>query len=173
MSTAATPSLRSQIIGAWELAEYSAWLPDDELNLIYPMGSDARGFIIYTPDGYMSAQLTASFTQNLSDKGDSDVADTDFLQSWGNYIAYTGPFYLDEEGDKQGRPILMHKMAITNCSYLVGGTQRRICQITDEKEGRFLDLSLDEPMVFSGVKRLIRVRWRRVPSNTASSPPEQ
>ena len=57
ISIMATKSLRDQLVGAWELIEYSAHLPNDPSNKKYPMGPDAKGIIMYTPDGYMSAQL--------------------------------------------------------------------------------------------------------------------
>jgi len=138
------------------------------------MGSDAKGIIMYTPDGYMSAQITPSFTQKESsttNKTENDVAATDFLQTWGSYIAYSGPFYLDEKGDDKGRPILMHKMQISNVPFLVGDIQRRLCRMDDENNAGFLVLSLDEPMTFSGEKRLIRVCWRREPDNNMASSP--
>lgn len=50
----AMSSLREQLIGAWELVSYSAYLPSDKSNAIFPMGENAGGIIMYTPDGYMS-----------------------------------------------------------------------------------------------------------------------
>ena len=50
------PSLRSQLVGAWELVDYSAW-KEDGSGTVYPLGKDAEGIIMYTPDGYMSARL--------------------------------------------------------------------------------------------------------------------
>jgi hypothetical protein len=47
------PALRDQLVGAWELIKYSAYLPSDQSNAIYPMGENAQGIIMYTPDGYM------------------------------------------------------------------------------------------------------------------------
>ena len=32
---------------------------DKDGNVIYPLGEDAKGFIMYNPDGYMSAQIMA------------------------------------------------------------------------------------------------------------------
>jgi hypothetical protein len=48
--------LRDQLIGAWKLVSYvekslNGFPPD------CPMGEQPAGIIMYTPDGYMSAQL--------------------------------------------------------------------------------------------------------------------
>ena len=48
-------SLRHQLIGAWELVDYSAYLKDDPASKVYPMGKGAKGIIMYTHTGYMSA----------------------------------------------------------------------------------------------------------------------
>ncbi|MBJ9925962.1 lipocalin-like domain-containing protein, partial [Burkholderia cenocepacia] len=51
--------LREQLVGAWRLVSYEI-RPRDGGTVTYPLGRDARGWILYTPDGYMSAQLMAA-----------------------------------------------------------------------------------------------------------------
>ena len=146
------PLLRDQIIGAWELISFSAHLPDNESDKVYPMGADAQGIIMYTPDGYMSAQLQAS----------------ENLESFSKYMAYTGQFYLDEEGDKYG-PILLHHMRNSNIQNMVGDTQRRLVQIVDENDGKYLVLGVKGTMSIRGEERVVRVRWRRLKENREES----
>jgi hypothetical protein len=50
------PSLQERLIGSWKLVSYEA-RDDDGRGVIYPLGRDANGYIRYTPDGYMSAQI--------------------------------------------------------------------------------------------------------------------
>ena len=65
-----TQSLREQLIGAWTLVSYEE-RPVDGSPSFYPMSEQPVGIIMYTPDGYMSAQLmkpgrtTRSFTGRL------------------------------------------------------------------------------------------------------------
>ncbi|OAL39714.1 hypothetical protein AYO20_01111 [Fonsecaea nubica] len=165
-------SIRSQLIGAWELIEYYAYLPHDESNRVYPMGQDAKGIIMYTPDGYMSAQLQTPGQKPFGEwAGRKTGSDADWAAVGRNYVAYTGAFYLDERGDAKGRPILKHNMRYSNLPYLVGDIQRRIMRFVDESDGKYLELSLDDPAKFEGEDRMIRVRWRRLPLNQASTPP--
>ncbi len=48
--------LRQKLIGAWPLVEYKTQ-PASDAPASYPLGKDAAGIIMYTSDGYMSAQL--------------------------------------------------------------------------------------------------------------------
>jgi hypothetical protein len=60
IATGAQPgkSLREGLIGAWRLV--SCVETDVETGEIFlPMGEHHEGLILYTPDGYMSAQLSA------------------------------------------------------------------------------------------------------------------
>ena len=55
---AKAPSLRDALIGAWRLV--SCVETDVKTGEVFlPMGEHPQGFILYTPDGYMSAQLSA------------------------------------------------------------------------------------------------------------------
>ncbi len=47
---------RPEILGAWALVSYELRALDGT-HIEYPFGDDAQGFLIYTDDGYMSAQL--------------------------------------------------------------------------------------------------------------------
>ena len=48
-------TLKEKAVGVWTLVSYQS--QDEEGNIIYPFGKDATGFIMYHPEGYMSAQL--------------------------------------------------------------------------------------------------------------------
>jgi hypothetical protein len=47
--------LRANVIGGWTLESYVSTSVDGS-DLAYPLGVDARGIIMYTPDGYMSVR---------------------------------------------------------------------------------------------------------------------
>ena len=161
-----SPTLREKLIGAWELIEYSAHLPNNEADKKYPMGPNATGIIMYTPDGYMSAQLLTPGQSKFSSPG----SQADWAEAGQRYVAYTGHFYLDEKGDDAG-PILLHHMRVANWPSLVGDTQRRLMKIQEEDDGIYLVLSLNHTMKVFEEDRLIRVRWKRLPDNQAIKPP--
>lgn len=45
------------LVGTWEMVEY--YLEKDG-ERVYPLGEDCKGFLMYTPDGYVSAQQMAT-----------------------------------------------------------------------------------------------------------------
>ena len=59
MTTTAADDLRTNLIGAWTLQSYESSSIDGS-TVSYPLGAHAQGIIMYTPDGYMSAQLMRS-----------------------------------------------------------------------------------------------------------------
>ena len=74
MTVATADDLRANLIGAWTLQSYVS-MSIDGSDVVCPLGVDARGIIMYTPDGYKSAQLMRR------DKGEAD-----------GYFNYAGPF---------------------------------------------------------------------------------
>jgi hypothetical protein len=56
MTETAAEELRANLVGAWTLESYESRSLDGS-GVTYPLGPDAQGIIMYTPDGYMSAQL--------------------------------------------------------------------------------------------------------------------
>jgi hypothetical protein len=60
-----TRSLREALVGAWRLLSCAETdVATGEIFL--PMGERPQGLILYTPDGYMSAQLSASDRADFS-----------------------------------------------------------------------------------------------------------
>ncbi len=55
-------SLRDQLIGAWKLVSYQE-MPADGSEPFEPLGPEPRGIIVYTRDGYVSAQGRISWLQ--------------------------------------------------------------------------------------------------------------
>jgi hypothetical protein len=63
-------------------------------------------------------------------------------------------------------------MECANLPFLLGDTQRRLVEVVDESDGRYLLLGLDQPRIQKTEHaRLARARWKRLPANQALSPP--
>lgn len=88
-------ALRDKLVGAWELVSY---VERDSLDgpVRYPHGADAQGLIIYTPDGYMSAQIQSSgrpdYDRPVAGGGTTEQAAAAALR----YLAYSGRYFVDE-----------------------------------------------------------------------------
>jgi hypothetical protein len=84
---------RNEILGSWELLTFQA--RDTATGEIrHPLGAQPRGLILYTDDGFMSAQLAPS----------GEGAEI------GDYIAYSGPFHVDEEASTVRHDVRMATM---------------------------------------------------------------
>jgi hypothetical protein len=100
-------NLRESLTGAWKLVSYPE-IPVDGSAPFEPLGHKPRGLIIYTSDGYMSAQLSKPDRPKFA-SGDwfAGTAD-DYVAEASSYIAYSGPFQVDE-----AKQTLTHSMFVS------------------------------------------------------------
>jgi hypothetical protein len=144
-------SLRDQLIGAWKLVSYIE-KPVDGSAPFYPFGETPQGIIMYTPDGFMSAQLChpdrAPFASGDWFKG----TPKEYEAEASSYIAYTGPFNVDEQ-----QQTLTHSMFISLFPNWQGQTQPRVVKI----EGDFLYLSTASPIQSQGKAVNSYLQWKR------------
>jgi hypothetical protein len=88
-------SIASQLVGVWRLVSYTDELEGQKDS--FPFGPEPEGFLIYTPDGFVSAQLMMP-GRSLFESHDwrGGTAD-EYLQAGRGYIAYCGVYRVDEE----------------------------------------------------------------------------
>jgi hypothetical protein len=145
--------LRDAVLGAWELLSYT--IDDSEAgDTTYPLGPHPVGLIMYTEDGYMSAQLmrpdrsTVAPPPGASGRslGPESAAAT-------GYLAYSGPFHVDETTGT-----LHHKVTVSVFPSWVGSTQLRDSHL----EGDTLTLS-GTNMSPNGATSTHTLLWKRAP----------
>jgi Lipocalin-like domain len=142
---------RKHLEGAWFLESYTE-TDVQSGEVVYPMGRNPEGLILYTSDGYMSAQLGAGRRARFkSDDLYSGTSD-EYATAGRSYIAYSGPFYFEE---KSGR--LEHEMFVSFFPNWKGQRQVRVVAI----EGNRLHLGPDHPMPFNGRLKNASLVWRR------------
>ena len=143
--------LREQLIGAWKLISYEE-LPVDGGPSYYPMSEKATGIILYTPDGFMSAQFMEP-DRKLFASGDwFNGTDEEYRQAASTYVAYSGPFDVDEE-----RNIVTHSMFVSILPNWIGHAQPRAVRI----EGDDLYISSVSPFHLRGRTVNAQLHWRR------------
>jgi hypothetical protein len=143
--------LRDQLIGAWELVSYVE-KPVDGSAPSYPLGENAQGLIMYTPDGYMSAQLMRPDRRPFASGDWFDGTAEEYRQEASTYIAYSGPFHVDED-----KRTLTHSMFVSLFPNWTGQTQPRVVKL----EGDTLHLSTQAPIKSSGKTVMSYLEWRR------------
>jgi len=136
-----------QLLGTWELVRWETSY-DDGLT-IYPMGEDAKGFIMYTTDGHMSAALFRGNRPNFETGEALTASDAEKVAGWDSYYSYGGPFEID--GDR-----VIHTVAHTIYPNWLGGTQVREISF----EGEHLILTTPPQKTRRGTQNS-RVIWRR------------
>ena len=129
--------------GAWRLVSYIE-SPVDGSPKRSPLGEEPQGIIMYTPDGYMSAQLMRP--------GRRKFAPEEFVEEAAGYIAYSGPFYVDEE-----KQTLVHSVDVSLFPGWLGQTQARLGRI----EGDLLHLTTATPINSGGAKVMASLTWKR------------
>ena len=127
-------TLRSQLIGSWELVRFES--QDTTTGSVrQPLGPQPRGLILYTADGFMSAQLAP-------DAAGSEIAE---------YIAYTGPFHVDEQA-----AIVHHRVRMATMPDLLAAPQLREVRV----DGDLLTLSATSTDA-AGTTTRSTLTWRR------------
>ena len=143
-------SLRAYLLGAWELESYVD-IAEDGLVAGKPLGDDARGMLIYSSDGFMSAQL-ARVGRRPFLSGDWFAPTPAEMEGASRYIGYCGRYSVDEEARS-----VVHEVAISFFPNWEGHAQMRRARRTD----RGLVLTPDKPIRSGG--RLVTpcLTWAR------------
>jgi len=115
---------KEDLLGTWELVRWETTYDDGRT--IYPMGEDAKGLILYTTDGYMSAVLFRSDRAPFVSGEALTANDDEKVAGWNGYYSYGGPFEVD--GDR-----VIHTVA--HCIYpnWVGDTQVREISFDEDR----------------------------------------
>ena len=150
-----TQSLREQLIGAWKLVSYVEDAVDGS-GSYRPLGDNPKGIIMYTPDGYMSAQLSKPDRPDFASGDWFDGTVEDYKNEATSYIAYSGPFHVDEV-----KRTLTHSMFVSLFPDWAGHTQPRSISI----KGHVLHLGTMSPIKSSGNIVMAHVTWKRAEPN--------
>ena len=110
---------RDDILGTWLLVSYAA---DSAGEHSHPLGADAAGIIMYTADGYMSAQLMRR-DRPAYDKAITGGGSTaQMAAAASGYLCYSGPYTLDDT-------VLHHQVDVSLLPNWIGGMQVRQAQL--------------------------------------------
>lgn len=129
--------VRNKLIGSWSLISSRTEIydsPDVKPSILYTIGKDARGIIMFSPDGYFSTQLMRPGaitweSNNLLDGTAEELAD-----ATRHFLAYAGTFDVETSGDET-----LIYISVDHCSFpnWLGDRQERVVRL----EGEVLKLS--------------------------------
>jgi hypothetical protein len=148
-------SLRKSLVGAWRLVSCAE--TDVKTGEVFlPFGDTPEGLILYTPDGYLSAQLSASGRRKFESSDMYQGKPEEYMNAGLTYLAYSGPYYVDE-----AKQIIEHEMFVSLFPNWQGQRQVRIVKL-DHNE---LSLGTDQPFMFNGSLKTATITWRRAQPN--------
>jgi hypothetical protein len=131
--------LRKRLTGAWKLESYMYLsVPPSSNTPFHPMTKNVQGMILYTADGYMSAQMQIP-GQTRFDIGEASEAE--WAECARRYFGYSGPYYISEE--ENGKVVLKHEFRVSYRPDLAGDIQVRGWRFEDD--GQLLILGGEEP----------------------------
>jgi Lipocalin-like domain len=150
-------SIASQLVGVWTLLSYTE--EKKGFKDTSPLGLNPVGFLIYTPDGFVSAQLMkpgrAAFQSREWFRGTPE----EYVESGSGYIAYCGTYNVDEANET-----VTHIPTVALLPNLIQGTQLRAIQLHADR------LTLRTASVADADGALVssHLEWQRVDGRTLS-----
>lgn len=146
-------TLRRDIHGAWELVSYTT--RDDQGGPVtYPLGPDAHGLIMYTHDGYMSAQLMKPDRPNYDQPDTGGGTATQHAAAAAGYLAYSGPYSVDE-----ATAIVHHEVSVSLLPNWLGTVQLRHSLLEADR----LTLTAEAPLNGRTIRSTLV--WARAPEH--------
>jgi hypothetical protein len=146
--------LHDDVLGTWELVSYTEG-DNHGGPVTYPLGPDALGLIMYTGDGYMSAQIMRpdrpAFDRPETGGGTPEQAEA----AAAGYLAYSGPFTVDEVTG-----VLHHQPRVSLLPNWLNLTQLRHSAL----DGDHLTLSAVTTAP-DGVETISTLVWKRAPKH--------
>lgn len=107
----------------------------DDGEVSHPYGERPVGLIMYTPDGYMSANIMRSGRSGFPSDGYNSAGFGEQAKAARSYLAYAGPF--EVEGDEK----VVHHVDASLIPNWTGGDQARYYAFGEDGTGETLTLS--------------------------------
>lgn len=122
-------SILEELLGtSWELVTYQS--EDKNGNMIYPLGEDAKGTIIFTKEKHTAVQIMAANREERLNEAALAKYNTEAERDMARlgYHAYTGPFTIDEEAS-----VLTTQVQLSLIPSYVGSSQARAASISGDR----------------------------------------
>lgn len=132
-------------VGTWRLISWESQSADGTVT--YPYGEDARGFIVYSPDGYVSVVIFKAVREDFGTSDPLVGTEEQLAAAARSYISYVGRY--EVHGDQ-----VHHVVAASLFPDWVGTTQKRFYEF----EGDRLTLSTG-PISLGGEEARAVLTW--------------
>ena len=136
------------LVGTWRLVSWEN--RDGQGQVTWPVGQDARGYIMYTADGYMSVHIMMA---NRAPFAAGDLLGGSSAEKAGaaeTYIAYAGRY------ERRANTVI-HHVELSLFPNWVGTQQERLLEVHGDR----LTLST-APLLLDGRQQTAHLIWERV-----------
>jgi hypothetical protein len=147
----AEPTYASRLVGVWCLVGYTDEQSGGKDQ--HPFGSSPEGFLIYTADGFVSAQLMKPGRAVFHSSDWHHGTLQEYQESGSGYIAYCGRYEVDEN-----KATVTHIPSVALLPNLIDGRQCRAIQLSGDR----LTLRITGAQVPGGISVTSRLEWKRV-----------
>ena len=144
-------SVRDKLVGTWELVSAKDRMKDGSERFYPKLGAHGKGYLVYTADGHMCAQLMNP--DRAKWKAFDKPTDAEKISAIEGFSAYCGRYEVDEE-----KGMVVHLPELAWSPNFVGTRQLRPYTLQNDTL-TFAGKPLDEPDVES-----YSITWRRADS---------
>lgn len=143
----------SRFLGSWKLVSWKISTEDGGWR--YPLGRNAKGLLVYAPDGYMFAALMAAGRPDFLGSDPLAGSAYECLTAMHSYHTYCGRYRLEEDR-------VLHTVEMCLCPNLLGSVQTRFYRF----DGDNLVLSTP-PVTRAGMTGTAELIWRKAAKPSA------
>lgn len=122
----AAEQISSRLIGVWTLLSYAE--VKEGCQDIYPLGLIPKGFLIYSRDGFVSAQLMKPGRSAFQSRDWLHGTPEEYVESGSGYIAYCGTYEVDE-----ANRTVTHIPSVALLPNLIDGRQVRAFELNGDR----------------------------------------
>jgi len=148
------------LLGTWRLVEFRIVYVDGEI--VYPMGSDAEGLMVYTAAGFMSGQLMqrgrprfGAVRSSVAERGIGTAEE--IVAAFNGYFAYFGRFEIEVESSR-----IRHHVLACHLPDWEGRVLERFYRF-EQDEGTLCLALRSAPLTIEGRTAHNELRFRREP----------
>ena len=147
-----------QLVGVWTLVAYTDEYPGGEDT--HPFSPQPQGFLIYTTDGFVSAQLMKPGRSAFHSSDWHHGTPEEYRESGSGFIAYCGRYEVDEE-----KGTVTHIPSVALLPNLIQGRQVRSIDLHGDR----LTLRAAGTPIINGIPITSRLDWKRATPNIAAA----
>ena len=137
---------KSDLVGVWRLESFELRSSDGQRT--FPMGRDAKGYISYTEDGFMSAAIMTLGRKSFESNDIRGGTTEERAEAAGGYLSYCGSYEVKQDQ-------VIHHIEVSLFPNWISVDQVRLCEI----EGNRLTLSTN-PFFVGGKDQTAHLVWR-------------